>query len=150
MVTVGINVRSNNLLLTNHFTEVASDPSLYIPVEDVSGSVLDDAINTLISKSCPPVDCVCKQDTPWGICHLSVENFRVKPCIPEVFPDEGGKPCVAEQEPCGDCSKFVVVVLGWGWLLFLWLTFLFSFSSFRFVFYPLVIFLPHNGSLELG
>ena len=105
VVTVGINVRSNNALLTNHFTEVASDPSLYIPVEDVSGSVLDDAINTLISKSCPPVDCVCKQDTPWGICHLSVENFRVKPCIPEIFPDEGGKPCVAEQEPCGDCSK---------------------------------------------
>jgi Mg-chelatase subunit ChlD len=103
VVTVGINVGATNTLLNNHFTEVASEPSLYIPITDVNGGKLDDAINSLISKSCPPVDCVCKKDVEFGYCHMDVENFRVKPCIPEIFPDNGGAPCVAEREPCGDC-----------------------------------------------
>ena len=101
VVTVGINVRTNNVLLNNHFKEVASDPSLYIPVTDVNGGNLDETINSLISKSCPPIDCKCKDNTPWGLC--KPDSTRTKPCIPEVFPDNGGAPCVSESEPCGDC-----------------------------------------------
>ena len=67
IVTVGINVRTSNTALNQHFTEVASDPSLYIPVTDVNGGNLDDTINSLISKSCPPVDCVCDWSKAlWG------------------------------------------------------------------------------------
>ena len=78
----------------------------------------------------------------------------MKPCIPEIFPDEGGKPCVAEQEPCGDCSKscgrevvlgVVVVVLfvvDLSVLLLLWFVF--------FIISCWVTFLLRNGSLELG
>ena len=101
IVTVGINVRANNAALNDHFRAVASDPSLYIPVTDVNGGNLDDTINSLISKSCPPVDCKCKDGTPWGVCEP--DGTRTKPCIPEILPDNGGTPCQSITEPCGDC-----------------------------------------------
>lgn len=97
VVTVGVNVAATDTK-SAHFKDVASDPSLYIPISDISGAGLDDMILSLIEKSCPPVDCTCKQGTPWGACQPDGTQTNV--CVPETLPDFGGAPCVSPTRSC--------------------------------------------------
>ena len=103
VVTVGVNVGGySGAQLDAHFREVASDPSLYLKIADINdGSVLQAMIDDLLTKACPPIDCICKTNTPWGSCQA--DGTRTKKCIPVTLPDNGGSPCTSLTEPCGDC-----------------------------------------------
>ena len=103
IVTVGVNVNGySGAKLADHFKEVASDPSLFLKIENINdGSVLDAMITDLLTKACPPIDCICKTNTPWGSCQA--DGTRTKKCIPVTLPDNGGSPCTSLTEPCGDC-----------------------------------------------
>ena len=73
----------------------------YFSIADIGNINLDEIITKLLSKACPAQDCVCKSNTPWGECQQ--DGTRTKRCIPEILPDNGGKPCESPIEPCGDC-----------------------------------------------
>ena len=69
VVTVGVNVAGfSGQAMDAHFKAVASDPSLYLKIENIKGTDMDTVIKDLLSKACPAVDCVCKPNTPWGQC----------------------------------------------------------------------------------
>ena len=103
VVTVGVNINGySGAALETHFKEVASDPTLFLKIDDINGPNLDGMITDLLSKACPPVDCICKQNTPWGPCDPLTQT-QTNNCIPEVLPDKGGAPCVSPTRPCGDC-----------------------------------------------
>jgi Mg-chelatase subunit ChlD len=104
VVTVGVNVGGySGAAMDAHFTAIASDPSLYLKVENIKGPDMDDVIKDLLSKACPAVDCVCKPNTPWGQCDLTT-GLQTNKCVPITLPDKGGRPCVSPTRPCGDCA----------------------------------------------
>ena len=70
----------------------------HIVEQGSGGAGLDDMILSLIEKSCPPVDCKCKEGTPWGACQPDGTQTNV--CVPETLPDFGGAPCVSPTRPC--------------------------------------------------
>lgn len=59
-------------------------------------------IKDLLNKACPPIDCICKANTPWGPCD-PITGLQTNNCIPTQLPLKGGAACVSPTRPCGDC-----------------------------------------------
>jgi hypothetical protein len=99
VITVGVNAAS---YMDQFFQDVASDVSLYLKITNINSGNLEAMINDLLNKACPAVNCICKENTPWGPCD-SITGLQTNNCIPTQLPLKGGAPCVSPTRPCGDC-----------------------------------------------